>query len=151
MREDRHRGSHRLRLGRVSIPGTCYHLRFSTHRRRPVFGEFHAARAVVRSLQEADRRAHASTLCFVVMPDHVHWLCVLGPRIRLAALVGGVKARVTRELRVDGPLWQDGFFDRALRAEEDLAAAARYIVANPLRAGIAGSVRAYPHWDAVWL
>ena len=85
------------------------------------------------------------------MSDHVHWLCVLGPRIRLAPPVGGVKARVTCALREDGPIWQEGFFDRGLRAEEDLAAAARYIVANPLRAGLAGSVRMYPHWDAVWL
>jgi len=26
---------------------------------------------------------------------------------------------------------------------------ARYIVANPLRAGLVASVRAYPHWDAI--
>jgi len=28
---------------------------------------------------------------------------------------------------------------------------ARYIVANPLRAGLVESVRDYPHWDAIWL
>lgn len=28
---------------------------------------------------------------------------------------------------------------------------ARYMVANPLRAGLVSSIREYPHWDAVWL
>jgi putative transposase len=28
---------------------------------------------------------------------------------------------------------------------------ARYVVANPLRAGLVDSIRDYPHWDAVWL
>jgi hypothetical protein len=37
-----------------------------------------------------------------------------------------------------------------IRREEDLVSIARYIVANPLRAGIVKSVREYPHWDAVW-
>jgi hypothetical protein len=32
-----------------------------------------------------------------------------------------------------------------------LLAMARYIVANPLRAGIAHSLADYPHWDAIWL
>jgi putative transposase len=32
-----------------------------------------------------------------------------------------------------------------------LLSAARYIVANPLRAGIANSLAEYPHWDATWL
>ncbi|MFV3290267.1 transposase, partial [Pseudomonas sp. NY11955] len=28
---------------------------------------------------------------------------------------------------------------------------ARYIVANPIRAGLVSRVGDYPHWDAVWL
>ncbi|MCF6281296.1 MAG: hypothetical protein L3J28_03650 [Candidatus Polarisedimenticolaceae bacterium] len=41
--------------------------------------------------------------------------------------------------------------DRAIRKEEDLVAIARYIVANPLRAGLVKSIKDYPHWDCVWL
>jgi len=38
-----------------------------------------------------------------------------------------------------------------MRKEEDLQALARYIVANPLRAGLVKRVGDYPHWDAMWL
>lgn len=34
------------------------------------------------------------------------------------------------------PLWQKGYFDRIVRAEEDLADFAGYIFANPVRAGL---------------
>ncbi len=44
-----------------------------------------------------------------------------------------------------GVLWQKGLFDRALRREEDLKAMARYIVANPLRAGLVEHIGQYPY------
>jgi REP element-mobilizing transposase RayT len=48
-------------------------------------------------------------------------------------------------------VWQHGFHDHVLREEEDIANIARYIVANPLRAGLVNKVGDYPFWDAVWL
>jgi hypothetical protein len=53
--------------------------------------------------------------------------------------------------RSGAAVWQPGFFDRALRAEDDLVAVARYIVANPLRAGLCRRLGDYPLWDSVWL
>jgi hypothetical protein len=38
-----------------------------------------------------------------------------------------------------------------LRSDEDVIATARYIIANPIRAGIVEKVGAYPLWDAVWI
>ena len=147
--------SHRLRLGRRSTPHARYHLRFATHRRVPVFADLFAARAVVLTLLEKERQRHAKTLAYVVMPDHVHWLCDLGERVSLSMLAGHFKGRVSERLRrtikAPGPLWQDGFFDRQLRPEEDPHAVARYIVANPLRRGLVTELGDYPHWDAAWM
>jgi REP element-mobilizing transposase RayT len=50
-----------------------------------------------------------------------------------------------------GTFWQRGFYDYAIRQDEDLKKLARYIVANPLRAGLVESIGDYPHWDAKWL
>ena len=49
------------------------------------------------------------------------------------------------------PVWASAYHDHAIRDDEDLRAVARYIVANPLRAGLVKSVADYPFWDAVWL
>jgi REP element-mobilizing transposase RayT len=83
------------------------------------------------------------------MPDHLHWLMQLGEQVDLVRCVQGVKSMVSRQL--GAPVWQAGFHDRAMRQEEDLQALARYIVANPLRAGLVTRVGDYPHWDAMWL
>ena len=48
-------------------------------------------------------------------------------------------------------LWQRGYYDRAIRSDEDLPSIARYIVGNPIRAGLVTSVGQYPHWDASWI
>jgi len=130
-------------------------LRFATHARQPVFQDWRAARVVVRALQERHARGEAQSWAFVVMPDHVHWLCGLGTKCSLPELVGRVKSRVTIKLRkrnlAPKELWQDGFFDRALRREEDMPAAARYLVSDPVRSGLVTSLGDYPHWDAVWI
>jgi hypothetical protein len=48
-------------------------------------------------------------------------------------------------------IWQAGYCDRAMRKDDDLLNTARYIIANPVRAGLAPNVGEYPHWDAIWL
>lgn len=149
--------SHRLRRGRVSAAGQIYHLRFSAWGRRPYFRELLHARAVIRELRATRRSGDAGTLAFVVMPDHVHWLCELGERLDLSALVRVVKGRVTTELYTHPafmrrpPIWQAGFFDRALRRTEDVVAVAGYIVQNPVRARLVDRIEDYPHWYACWL
>lgn len=53
--------------------------------------------------------------------------------------------------RTGQAVWGSGFHDRALRVEEDLLGTARYIVHNPIRAGLVARSGLYPFWDAVWL
>jgi REP element-mobilizing transposase RayT len=48
-------------------------------------------------------------------------------------------------------IWQPGFHDHALRHDDDVAEIARYIVANPLRAGLVARLGDDSHWDAVWV
>ena len=91
----------------------------------------------------------AETLAYVVMPDHVHWLVRLQPQGSLGEAARRYKALFS--LALGEPVWQRGFHDHALRDDEDLRAVARYIVANPLRAGLVEDIGAYPHWDATWL
>lgn len=144
-----------LRRGRVSEPGRIYLITTVTHDRRPVFADFAAARVVVGCLRRMDETACCETLCFVVMPDHVHWLLLLGEHKPLSGLVQIFKNLSARRVNAtrgeSGPLWQAGFHDHALRAEEDVLEVARYVVANPVRAALVARVGGYSHWDARWI
>lgn len=147
-------GCRALRRNRWSQPGGgAYLITTATAHRRPIFTSLAAGRCVVHALRKAQHLEHASTLAFVVMPDHFHWLLELG-HIPLSRAVGGVMSSVARQLRNASGMesvWQKGFHDHAIRGDEDLAAAARYIVMNPVRAGLVRRVGDYPLWDAVWL
>ena len=97
----------------------------------------------------------AGTMAYVLMPDHFHWLIQLKEKADLTSSVSRVKSvsahRINEYLGRKEPVWQRGFFDHAVRREEDIVHIARYIVANPLRAGLVKSLFEYSFWDAVWL
>ena len=143
-----------LRTGRYSQRGGIYLLSTVVVQRTPVFLDFKLGRCVVREMMNAQRWHQAQSLAWVVMPDHFHWLVQLEEE-PLEDLMRQVKSRSTKAVNSScartGQLWQTGYHDRALRKEEDLLATARYIVANPLRAGLVKNIGDYPLWDAVWL
>lgn len=104
---------------------------------------------------EAEELRQLESLAYVVMPDHLHWLIQLQASGFLSRSIGRVKAisgrKANRILGLTGKAWQPGFHDHALRKEEDVENFARYIVLNPVRAGLVSSIRDYPHWDAKWV
>lgn len=140
--------SHRLRLGRVSEAGRLYLITAVTQDREPVFSELSNARILVNTLRMEALQNGVQTWCYVVMPDHFHWLMQLNDE-SLGRVVGRVRGVCAR--RIGRRIWQRGFHDRAVRRDDDLKALARYVIANPIRAGLVESVGDYPHWDAVWL
>ena len=143
-----------LRRGRISEPGRLYLLTTVTHQRTPLFLNLTNARLVIHQMRQSDNEHASRSLAWVVMPDHVHWLMELGS-VTLSTLMRRFKSRSSVMLHKAGvsqeSVWQPGYQDRALRRDEDVLNVARYIVANPLRAGLAKSIREYPHWDAAWL
>lgn len=147
-------GHRNLRKGRVSIPGQIYFVTTTTRGRKPIFRDWVAATATCRTLAHPDTWGDATLLCWVLMPDHWHGLVQLGDRDALALAVNRFKARITKAVHgcgVAGAVWARAYHDHALRADEDVRAAARYIVANPMRAGIVIHACDYPFWGAVWM
>ncbi len=146
--------AHRLRIGRYSEPGRIYLLTAVTYQRQPIFQDWRIGRLLVSELRKAQDEGEATSLAWVVMPDHFHWLVELHngdlPRLMQATKSRSARA-INKALGRHETLWQKGYFDRALRREEDLKATARYIVANPLRAGLVEHIGEYPLWDAMWL
>jgi REP element-mobilizing transposase RayT len=144
---------HRLRVGRFSEVGRPYLVTVACHDRRRVFGSLEAGRCFARAVGAMG--LDAETWCWVAMPDHVHWLMAPVGNLDLSRCVQKLKALTTRKLRAslgwEGEVWQRGFHDRAVREDEDLRTMARYVIANPVRAGLVGSVRDWPFWDAVWI
>jgi putative transposase len=144
-----------LLKGRVSAPGHAYHITTCTEGRRPLFQDFDLGRLLVKEMRQLNDNNLLHSFAWVIMPDHLHWMFQLDDRLNLSNLVKKLKARSSHAINArterQGPVWQRGFHDHAIRRDEDLRAVARYIIANPLRAGLVKHIGEYPLWDATWL
>ena len=144
-----------LRLGRFSEQGRIYLVTTVTEERNPVFKDLISARFVIQSMRYFHESASLTSLAYVLMPDHLHWLLVLDGEYSLSYVMrrfkGYTSLGINRLRQCSGRIWQSGYHDHALRREEDQLRLARYIVANPLRAGLVERIEDYPHWDAMWL
>ncbi len=143
-----------LLRGRYSELNRPYLITTVTHNRNPIFKDFDIARLLIRELQITSVELRITSLAWVVMPDHLHWLFVLNHSLisEVARRVKGKSAfTINSHLGCYSKVWQKGFHDHAIRKDEDIKAVARYIIANPLRAGLVENIGDYPFWDAVWL
>jgi Transposase and inactivated derivatives len=143
-----------LRYGRMSAEGQVYLVTFVTHDRRPLFSDAAVAHDAARAATDRRLWYRSRLLAWVLMPDHWHGLIELGAMESLSVCVQRLKTNTSRAAaRPEGPrrVWAPGFHDRAIRSDDGLRAAARYLVANPLRAGLVDRIGSYPYWDAVWL
>jgi REP element-mobilizing transposase RayT len=153
---DRLRHGRRLRTGRTSLQGQVYLVTTVTIGRQRLFASFRTGRLVARELQRSDQYGATQTFAFVIMPDHLHWLfCLAGDRT-LPGVMGAVKRHSARHVNVmlgrhGVPVWQHGYHDHALRSEEAIMDVARYVVTNPVRAGLVSHVGMYSLWDAVFV
>ena len=148
-------GYRALRRGRRSGPDQVYLLTTTTWDRRRLFADHENAFAVAAVLREDRLWRDSQLLCWTLMPDHLHLLLSLGHAEPLPKLMQRVKAITSAAADVDTiprirRTWMPGFHDHALRREEDIAAVARYVVMNPVRAGLVERTRDYPFRGSIW-
>ena len=120
----------------------CYFLTFCTYKRRDTLLNQSIAVMVERQILRAALRFEFAVLAYCLMPDHVHLL--MGGRSQRSDLRRFIKrAKQSSGQRYAATagksLWQDSYHDHVVRPEEDLAGIARYIIENPVRAGLVES------------
>ena len=135
-----------LLLGRQSVPGAIYFLTLCEATRTPRLTQPAIASAVRVALDQFHVRGDFSLIGAVVMPDHVHLLATLGPRLSLPRAIGKLKAMTRDALDEGGLHWQENFYDHRLRRADECEPFARYIYLNPYRASLIRLDETWPHW-----
>ena len=137
------------RLPNRSYTGLAqYFLTFCVIERRPAFKEAAVVQETLAQFQRpaAEERFEIRAYCF--MPDHVHLLAMgVAADSDLRRFVKTAKERSGRAYRkrAGKRLWQEGYFERVLRDEAEARKCARYVVLNPVRAGLVRAPTDYPH------
>jgi putative transposase len=93
-------------------------------------------------------------LAYCLMPDHIHVLLEgLTERSDLRRFVRIAKQRsaIRYSRHNGGRLWQEGYHDRVLRPDDDVLIFARYVLQNPVRAGLVEEIGDYKYVGSdVW-
>jgi len=125
------------RLARIVLPGIPYHVTQRGNRRQQTFFEDSDYALYRDLLAQAARRAGASIWSYCLMPNHVHIIVVPSDGDGLRRTFADAHRRYTVFInarhRWTGHLWQ-GRYGAVAMDEEHLAAAARYVALNPVRA-----------------
>jgi len=130
----------------------AFYLTVCTQGRRPWFSELPAlAQACEEIILRLAQDRHSELFAWCVMPDHAHILILDHDPVDFIRLMKGNLTKSARKLKAAEGLWQRSFFDRAIRWEESIMDVARYIWANPVRAGLVTSPVEYA-WSGslVW-
>ncbi len=140
--------SERPRVARCVVPGVPHHVTQRGNRRQLTFFEqsdFQRYKALLRRGCEV----HSVRLwAYCLMPNHVHLILEPSDEHSLAKAMGWIHQRYTwrvnQRMGWRGFLWQGRFWSCPLD-ERHLRASAKYVLLNPVRAGLVERVEQWPH------
>lgn len=119
----------------------------ATADRRPVFTEATFTHVCISLLADIATDQHIAVLGYCFMPDHCHLLLRVDGEVSLIDFVRTFKGRTTPVARTHGypgSFWQRSFYDYLLRDADDEWKYLRYLLENPVRAGLIDVPLAYP-------
>lgn len=135
------------------LPGISYNLLAAyfvtsvTRNRIKAFDSNDFGPFVASALIEIARRFNFEVSAYSVMPDHVHFLLTATAEgADFKRMVAAWKQRTGYEWsrRTGSALWQHGYWERVLRDNDNPLSVCRYIIENPVRAGLASHPTEYP-------
>jgi len=136
------------RIARVVVPGLPHHVVQRGVRRMDVFFSDADRREYLRQLAVQGQRFGVSYLAWCLMTNHVHLVAIPAEESSLARGIGEAHRRYTRYINFRegwrGYLFQGRFHSFPLEGGY-LLAAVRYVLRNPVRAGIVQRP-----WDYRW-
>ena len=124
-----------------------YSLTICVHERRNVFTNAPLVAEMLRQISQCTRDWRFAIPAYCFMPDHLHLLAAAeADDSDLRQFAQRAKQRMGYAYRRTSRshLWQDGYFEHVLRDDEVTETVARYILANPVRAGLCKEPDQYP-------
>ena len=124
-----------------------YFLTLCTAKRFPAFMSEVVVDPIRTKFLQLAGDCHFSILAYCFMPDHLHLLVEgMSAAADLRQFVNGAKQSTGYWFKQQyrKPLWQVGYYDRVLRDGEATLTVVRYVVRNPVRAGLVDDPAKYP-------
>ncbi len=124
---------------RVEVPGGTYHLTARGNRRQPIFRSEIDHEVLLDVLARVVRALEWRVRSYCLMPNHFHLVVMIEhPNLSLGMqrLNGRYAQLFNQRYGLSGHLFQGRFHSVLIEREEHLLELARYVVLNPVRAGL---------------
>lgn len=164
----RRRKPHHLEQGVYLQTQPCFCVTLCARRHRLPFLNEWLAELVTGAISHYQRRRHWSVYAYCLMPDHLHLIVRLLPsagspnavepdsdeqaELGLKEIIARLKSYTTSQgawkVGLQGSLWQRDLYDHVGRSYEDFTAQCRYVLNNPVRAGLVEDWEEYP-WSGI--
>ena len=135
------------KLRRFFEEGLAYFVTTVTKDRKPRFMDTKLCRILLVTLEYHKTVFDYSVYGYCIMPDHLHLILKPDQRFNLSFILKMVKGsfarKVNRLASKDGSFWQAGFYDEAIRSEEQLYRQLEYLHENPVKAGLVAAPNEY--------
>jgi putative transposase len=143
-----HRHLPRLKIYWYALP--LFFITTSIYHRQCILADRSAAEILLEEWHQAFFRHGWCVGRYVIMPDHVHFLCT--PARKDARTLSRfmqewkqwTSKRLIRECGYSPPVWQAEFFDHVVRSPSRATQIEEYIVSNPVRAGLVEKETEWP-------
>lgn len=136
---------------RLLVPHCPHHVVQRGNKRETVFGAKGDYELYVELLEEAARRHGVAVAAYCLMPNHVHLLLVPSDADGIPRTMHRVAQRFARRVNAargwSGHLWEKRYYSAPMD-EAHLRAAVRYVLSNPVRAGLADDLTEWPFSSA---
>ena len=141
-REKPHRLDEHRYAGRISVYCTL-----CVENRRPLFSDPKTVDVFREKLFHHCRNRESTATVYCFMPDHLH-VIVFGQSDEALPkkAIDGFKTStgIWLKQQASESVWQTGYYDRIIRDHAEWSNTVRYILQNPVRAGLVESFEDYP-------
>jgi putative transposase len=146
----------RIRLKEFNYIGTYrYFVTICVDRKRNVFVNDDIVNFCIKIMRDLSERYLFDIWVYCFMPDHLHILCEgRDEKSNFRKFISVFKQKssyyVVRTFKFAfceymTKLWQENYFDRVLRKEENIIDVVKYILNNPVRNGLVKEYLDYPY------
>ena len=125
------------KLKHINLEGYAYFVTTNVYHRQKLFSNSKIADIVLAALFFLREKGYYRLYSFVIMPEHLHLIILPQNKKTVSQIMHSLKSYTAKKINSllgrDGKIWQDGFYERIIRSENDLSEKANYIENNPLR------------------
>jgi putative transposase len=129
------------REARIEVPGGIYHLGSRGNRGCPIYMDDDERKTFLRMFGRVSRRHGWSLATHCLMTNHYHLLMTIEERLSngMRELNGGFSLYTNAKNDLLGHLFKNRFWYEPIESDAHFLETVRYIVLNPIRAGICDS------------